>query len=184
MIGRLKDLARGFDGSQILTLSLRADFREAFDNMRDKDVTIEIKPFRKQRSLDANAFAWALIEKLAAKMNRKKTDIYLEELKDLPGISGEVEVDSNFADAYMDAWRRGHIGRDARVIWMDLDSGKTTVQVRLGSSDLDTEQMSRFISILIQDCEALGIPTLQGDEVNKMLGEWDKKYKKSMAESC
>ena len=183
MIGRLKDLARGFDGSQILTLSLKSDFREAFDEMRDMDVDIEIKPYRKQRSLDANNFAWALIGKLAAKMNRKKTEIYLNEMQELSGIDGEVEVDNGFAQTYIEAWKRGHIGRDAWIEWVDVASGKTTIHVRLGSSDLDTEQMSRFISILIQDCEALGIPTLQGDEITAMLGDWDKKFQKSMANS-
>ena len=55
-------------GKPTLTLEVneRNDFEALVDEMRGKDkLSIEVKPFRQRRSLDANAYAWVLIDKLA-----------------------------------------------------------------------------------------------------------------------
>ena len=42
------------------------DFKQLVDDMNGLDkLSIEIKPYRARRSLDANAYAWVLIDKLA-----------------------------------------------------------------------------------------------------------------------
>ncbi len=65
MKGRLLDLAFGRDGKQRVTVELDEDFREGWDALHDGEVAVEIKKYRKRRSLDANAYAWVLIDRLA-----------------------------------------------------------------------------------------------------------------------
>lgn len=175
MIGKLKDLFRGRDGEWVLSFSTLADPREMFDRLKDDNIDVEIKKHRPKRSLNANNFAWALIDKIAAETHRKKTDIYLEEIRDIGGISTHVGVKEEFVDSYIDSFLRWHVGREAHVVPSKSEKpGWKVVYVRLGSSDFDTSQMHTLISNLIQDAEALGIPTISPEEEQKMIGNWAK----------
>lgn len=51
--------------------------------------------------------------------------------------------------------------------------GCTNVVLYYGSSTYDTEQMSRLIDIVVQDCKALGIETKTPDEIANMLSLWE-----------
>ena len=76
MNGRLKDLTRSRDGQWLITLSTTENISELYDTLCEKDVTFEIKQFRKGRSLSANAYAWVLIDKIAAATDTKKSEVY------------------------------------------------------------------------------------------------------------
>lgn len=62
MRGKLKDLTFGAHGEQYITVTVTDDFRNLFDELKNADVDIQIKKYHKQRSLDANAYAWVLID--------------------------------------------------------------------------------------------------------------------------
>ena len=71
-------------GKPTLTLEVneRNDFEMLVDEMRDKDkLSIEVKPYREKRSLNANAYAWTLIGKIADAVRAGKDEIYLKLLK-------------------------------------------------------------------------------------------------------
>ena len=57
MRGRLKDLTFGAHGEQHITITVTSDFRESYDALKDSDINVEIKKWRKPRSRDANAYA-------------------------------------------------------------------------------------------------------------------------------
>ena len=56
MTGRLRDLTVNRDGTQNVTVTVACDFSKAFDALKDKEITVEIKKASKHRSKDANAF--------------------------------------------------------------------------------------------------------------------------------
>ena len=41
-----------------------------------------------------------------------------------------------------------------------------------GSSSFDSKEMARFLDIIIQDAEAIGIPTITEEEQKRMIGGW------------
>ena len=57
-----------------------------------KKYTVTIKEFRKKRSLDANAYAWVLMNKLADKLNMGVRDLYRHYIPDIPENSQVVCV--------------------------------------------------------------------------------------------
>ena len=66
MRGRLKDLTFGAHGEQHITITVTSDFRESYDALKDSDINVEIKKWRKPRSRDANAYFHVLVNKIAA----------------------------------------------------------------------------------------------------------------------
>lgn len=87
--GRIAGASVDFStGKSILTLEVneKNDFKLLVDEMRDKEkLSVEIKPYRKKRSLDSNAYFWVLVDKLAAKLGRGKTEIYKEYIREIGG---------------------------------------------------------------------------------------------------
>ena len=65
MIGRLRDLTMNPDRSFNVTITVKKDFREKFDQLKDKDLDIEIKQHREIRSKNANAYFHVLVNKIA-----------------------------------------------------------------------------------------------------------------------
>lgn len=60
----------------------RNDFELIVDDLKDKDkLSIEVKPYRERRSLNANAYAWSLIGQIADIVRAGKDEIYLKLLK-------------------------------------------------------------------------------------------------------
>lgn len=65
MIGRLRDISFTRTGEQIISLTVRADFRQQFDDLKDFDVDVTIKRHREKRSLNMNAYFHVLVNKIA-----------------------------------------------------------------------------------------------------------------------
>lgn len=68
--GRLKEpVADYHSGKLTILFEPIEDFRQAYDELKDYEkLTLEIKPYRAKRSLDANSYLWVLLDKLADKL--------------------------------------------------------------------------------------------------------------------
>lgn len=176
MTGRLKDLTINRDGTQNITITVQSDFREAFDELAEVDIDIDIKKHSKRRSMDSNNLAWALIDQIAAKVQKKKSEVYREAIKDIGGVSDIVCVRDFAVEKLIKGWTSKGLGWQADTEPSKLP-GCTNVTLYYGSSVFDTKQMSDLISILIQDANALGIPTITQAEIDKSLAVWAKKNK-------
>jgi hypothetical protein len=169
MIGKLRDLTFGANGEQHITVTVREDFRERFDELKDAEADVEIKKHRKKRSLDANAYAWALIDKLAEAMSLDKTAVYRETIKDIGGVSEIVCVKEQAAEKLVSAWKTHGIGWQAETFGSKL-KGCVNVTLYYGSSVYDTKQMSLLIDRLVCEAKELGIETLSPEELRRIVG--------------
>ena len=75
MRGRLTGYSLNRDGSQNVTVTVAADFGDTYDELKDAEIEIEIKKAANHRSLQANAYAWVLIDEIAKKTGIKKSEI-------------------------------------------------------------------------------------------------------------
>jgi len=178
MLGQLKKLSVNPDKTQELTVTVQGDFRESFDELYGKDVDIEIKKHSKRRSMDSNNLAWALIDKIAEHEGIRKTEVYRNAIKDIGGVSDTVCCKNIAVENLVTKWQRKGLGWQA-----DCEPSKlpncTNVTLYYGSSVFDTRQMAALIDSLIQDCNALGIPTMTQEEIERSLAVWQKKIEKS-----
>ena len=171
MIGKLKDLTRSRDGQWIVTLTTPENFSELYDELEGKEVSFEIKQARKHRSLDANAYAWVLIDKLAEKTGLRKTDVYRHAIKEIGGVSDTICVMDKAVDRLREGWEKNGIGWQTDTMPSKV-AGCTNVILYYGSSVYDSKQMASLIDSLIQDCEACGIPTISDEQAERLIGRW------------
>jgi hypothetical protein len=148
------------------------DFKQLIDDMNGcEKLSIEIKPFRARRSLDANAYAWVLMDKLAEKLNVSKEDIYREYIKHIGGNSEIVCVKNSAVERLCEGWSKNGIGWQTDTMPSKID-GCTNVILYYGSSTYDTSQMSRLIDLIIQDCKEQGIQTDTPDTIARLKALW------------
>lgn len=136
-----------------------------------KEYVLTIKENRKKRSLDANAYCWVLLDKLASQLHESKEAIYKSYIKEIGGNSEIVCIKTEAAEKLCGAWERNGLGWQTDTMPSKL-KGCTNVVLYYGSSVYDTEQMSRLIDLIVQDCQTLGIETKDPAELERLVQEW------------
>ena len=173
MKGRLLDLSFTLNGKQRLVIELDDDFRQDFAALEGHDVRVEIKKWRKKRSLDANAYAWVLIDKIAQATGVPKTEVYRQAIREIGGVSDIVAVPDNAVDKFREGWSKQGIGWQTEIL--DSKPGYKRIVVYYGSSTYDTKQMSALIDSLVQEAQALGIETLPPAEIARLNSQWEER---------
>lgn len=134
---------------------------------KGKELSVEIKQFRQKRSLDANAYMWVLLSKLAAELNADKDDLYLIMLERY-GVFTHIIVKPGVADKVKQEWRT------VRELGEVTINGKVGVQLQcfFGSSLYDSKQMATLIDGVVYECKELGIETMTEQEISGLKSSW------------
>ena len=139
---------------------------------QDKSKKYEVKEYKEKRSLDANAYAWVLLGKLQDKLHIPKEEIYRDAIQTI-GSYEVIPIKNEAVNKFRQAWSKNGLGWITETTKSKLD-GYTNVLAYYGSSIYDTKEMSRFIELIIQECEQLDIETKSKAEIDSLLKEWDK----------
>lgn len=175
MRGKLRDLTMNRDGTQNVTVTVSADFREQFDRLRDKELDIEIKQHREKRSKSANAYFHVLVNKIAQELNEAdeavKTRLVIEYgvvARDEDGLTIGFKL-----PATVDV---GKIYPYTRLFDQRTEGGKpfNCYLVLKRTSDMDTKEMARLIDGAIEEAKELGIETDTPETLARYQEEWDK----------
>ena len=142
---------------------------------KDKLYSLEVKEHRKKRSLDANAYAWVLINKLAEVMRIPPVEVYRQAIQDISGNSEILPIKDEAVEQFKQAWSHNGIGWICRDMGRSKLPGYRNLMVYYGSSVYNTKQMGDLIDQLIQDCKALDIETLSPDKLSLLMEEWNAK---------
>lgn len=142
------------------------DFKLMVDEMRGNDkLSIEVKPFRQKRSLDANALCWKLCTEIANILRTDKDSVYLLMLKrygqsDIVSVSKGIDVNPYFK--YYEKAGEGKV------------NGKDFVHYKVyqGSSEYDTRYMSIFLDGIVSEAKEMGIQVLSSNELSLLKEEW------------
>ena len=139
---------------------------------KDRLYDIEVKEHRKKRSLDANAYAWVLINKLADTMRIPPTEVYRQAIQNVGGNYEILPVKEEAAEHFKQVWEAQGLG------WPCVDMGKSKVsgyrnlRAYYGSSTYTTTQMAQLIEILLQDCRSLDIEVKSAEEIASIMEAW------------
>ena len=157
-------------------LMLKVNLRDATafcDEMKDGKVyEADLKEHRKKRSLDANAYAWTLLGKLANKVGLPKEEVYREIIKDVGGNYEVLPIRNDAVDKWISNWSSKGIGWVCDILGESKLDGYTNVITYYGSSTYDSLQMSRLINLIQDECKQHGIEVMTPAELALLMDGW------------
>lgn len=171
MKARLHDLSLARDGGYLLTIATRENIGPLFDELHETDVDVTVKKHREKRSLDANAYFWVLVDRLAEKTRISKTDIYRRYIREIGGNHEMVCVIDSAVEKLRNGWEHNGLGWQTDTMPSRIP-GCTNVILYYGSSTYNTRQMSHLIDMAVQDCQEQNIETLSPEKLAGMMEEW------------
>ena len=155
------------------------------DKIKDRTLRITAKQWREKRSLDANAYYWVLLSRLAEKIDVSKPRMHNLILRRygqnliiddepvhmvLPATDEAEEIALEAETFHVRPTSQIKQGNDGKVY--------RTYTVLLGSSDYDTREMKELIDGLIEECKEQEIETLPPEELARMMKDYEEKHRK------
>lgn len=132
---------------------------------QDKEQLFDIKKHRERRSLNANAYCWALIGKIADALSASKDEIYILMLKrygqhEFVSVISDIDVKGYFK--YYETAGKSYL------------QGKEFTHYRVfkGSSEYDSREMAILIDGIISEAKELEIETLPPTEIERLKTLW------------
>ncbi len=166
---RLFDLTITYDKKQRLVLELPEGEFKDFDSLSNKDLSFELKPLKRHRTLDSNAYAWVLINKIAERVKIPPDYVYREAIRDVAGNYEVLPIRDNAVETFREAWQSKGVGWLVENLGKSKIDGYTNLRVFYGSSVYDTDQMSRLIDILVNEAKEYGIETMPPEELERLM---------------
>ena len=131
----------------------------------DQNKEYELKEYKEKRSLNANNYAWKLITEIANVMRLSKEEVYVEMLK----VYGQSQMVSVLAEIDVSKYFKYYSEAGESIL-----NGKKFkhYKVYMGSSEMDTRQMSILIDGIVNEAKALDIETLTPNEISRLKEGW------------
>lgn len=147
-------------------IEISEDFRQAYEELKDcEKLSVEIKRYRRKRSLDANAYYWVLVTKLSGAVGMSNSEVHNMMLRGYghPEIYEGKGVyltipDTDEARKKADNATDYHVFPTSQVRTGDDGIVYRTYKLLRGSHTYNTAEMSRLIEGIISECKHAGIP--------------------------
>jgi hypothetical protein len=151
-------------GKWNLTFSTDQNVAEAAQIFSGKDIDVKLKQHKEKRSLDANAYYWCLLTKLARIHGWSNAEAHNRMLRDYgqyERVEGQLIAipipDTDQTEREVLNKMEYHLALSPKVTIMKGETKRVYLLLR-GSSTYNTEEMARLISGLIEECRYSGIP--------------------------
>ena len=165
--------ARMENGWLCLRVRNRPQARQTIAGMQPgRCYTATIKKRREKRSLDANAYFWVLVDKLAEETGIRADTIYRDLIQNVGGVSEGIVVREAAVRSIIAGWERNGLGWFAYDLGPSKIPGYHNVRLYYGSSVYDTKQMARLIDLAIQECQQFNIETLPPRKLEILKEGW------------
>lgn len=177
--GTIHSTAISMDGKPLITFMVNEyrDCMKVAQELTGQPVSLKVKKKTEKRSLDANAYYWSLLNKLANVLkisNNYCHNVMLRRYGVLEEIDGKpwyvVIPDTEEAEKTADEADKYHIKPTSNVREGSDGIMYRTYMMLKGSHEYDTAEMSRLISGLVDECKQFGIETLSPIELARLTG--------------
>ena len=165
-------------GKLNLTLQVNEDSKAIVGNLNSlvscEKLSVVLNKWRKKRSLDANAYYWVLVSKIAEKLRSSKEEIhnlmlarYGQPEKEDDGTAVVISVLDT-----IDLAKRDDI--HVKAIGHGTAGGRRFTHYLLlrGSHTYDTKEMSILIDGVVSEAREMGIETMSPEELERLLAAW------------
>ena len=133
--------------------------KQAINWLLEQDNTkfFEVKEKKTTRTLQQNKLLWELIHKIAKKQNQNDMEVYCALLERADAKSEYIITATEMGEALRKIFRGVKFIRKQIV----NDKECNIYKVYIGSSKMNTKEMTELLDITIQLCSELQIPTLE-----------------------
>ena len=178
--GQVKELLRDLQGGWRLTFEIEdPPESEELQAILRKRLEITARPKRERRTLDANAYYWVLISKLAKAVgvtNARMHNLIMRSYGTPDDVDGEIITvtlpESETAEDKALEAETFHVKPTAELIIGDYGRVYRTYILMRPSHEMDRAEFSALISGLVEECKAQGIETLPPAELERMVAAW------------
>lgn len=137
---------------------------------QDKEKVFEVKEHKLKRSLNANAYCWVLMNKIADTIKSTKEEVYREYIKN-KGIFRLITMNKGATNTFIKVWQEKGLGWICDTSESKYE-GMVDVVAYYGTSSYNTKQMANFIDYVVDEAKNLGIETLPPDEIERLKSLW------------
>lgn len=177
MKARIESYERLYSGEY--RMCLLTSEKPDLDGLKDKDVKVSIKQYRASRSLDANAYYWTILSKVAEAVHISKPfahNVMLRKYGQLETWDGKHLImyvpDTDEAGKKVDEDEYVHLKPTSGVKLGNDGVMYRAYKLIRGSSTYDTKEMSELISGLVSEADEMGIKTITPLEAQRMKEQW------------
>jgi len=172
--GQITSIMHDWKKGDVAMIRLEDADRQALSDLADLErVTVEIKPYRQKRSLNANSYFHALCDQLAHAQNPPMSPARMKNM--LIARYGQKEIIDDEPVVI-----KTNLPIDVMLENEDLhtwpvkggDQNTTFFYVFRGSHTYDTKEMSVLIDGTVEECKLYGIDTKTDRELEAMLERW------------
>lgn len=178
LTGEIKDLSKDYKTDKpILQLVLNErDCLLNLEQLKDIKLSIQVKKWRKKRSINANNYFWKLLSEYSEEKNVDTIEEYKERVKRL-GIFRRFRIEDKDKKTFEIMWQDKGIAWFCEIADTEYigDIEFKIINAYYGSSSFNSKQMSRLINDLVEDCKEVGIETKPQAEIDSLLKEWDER---------
>ena len=168
--GRLKDHIIKLGGKVVLMLDTDLS-AEYLDEIKDKELKVQMSVWRQDRSLNANNYCWKLLDEIAQRMHSTKEEVYQEIISKV-GVFEILPIRNEAVDNFVEKWQSRGLGWVCNIMRDSKIPNYTNVIAYYGSSVYNTKEMSRLIDEVVQEAQALGIQTKTPQELAELKNLW------------
>lgn len=168
--GRLKDHIIKLGGKVVLMLDtdLSAEYLE---EIKDKELKVQMSVWRQDRSLNANNYCWKLLDEIAQRMHSTKEEVYQEIISKV-GVFEILPIRNEAVDNFVEKWQSRGLGWVCNIMRDSKIPNYTNVIAYYGSSVYNTKEMSRLIDEVVQEAQALGVQVKTPQELAELKNLW------------
>ena len=175
MTGEIKDISIDYLTNKpqiILTLNERESLL-SLEKLKGDKLSVEIKKWRKKRSLDANSYCWVLCDRIAKELSKEsivtKEQVYKDAINQV-GTFEPMIIEEKAYDNFKRIWEKQGLG----FIVQEVTRKDKCIKVHCyyGSSTYDTKEMSLLIQIIVDLAKSLDIETKPKEEIESLLRSW------------
>ena len=137
---------------------------------KDKLLKVDIKQYRRKRSLNANAYCFILCSKIAEKIGNTKELVYKQAINDV----GQFEIVPIREDAlkrWIGAWESKGLGWQSEIMRDSKIEGYVNTINYFGSSVYNTKDMSLLLEEIVFQAKELDIDTITENEKKDLISK-------------
>lgn len=168
--GKLKDHIIKLGGKVVLMLDTDLS-AEYLDELKDKELKVQVSVWRQDRSLNANNYCWKLLDEIAQRMHSTKEEVYQEIISKV-GVFEILPIRNEAVDNFVEKWKSRGLGWVCNIMRDSKIPNYTNVIAYYGSSVYNTKEMSRLIDEVVQEAQALGVQVKTSQELAELKNLW------------